>query len=135
MPMTPTGNTQNSAVPNRAPISALATMSPMSTKPPIAVRMPRVMASSRFMYSPVSLDEGAQPLLDRLQRSGVRAAVHQILVKPLRVVQQRHKRVAPAGGGVVRGHLPDHRRTRLADQLVCVVRHRRLIRPQQAVVG
>ncbi len=41
MPTTPTGTTHASVMRKRAPVSALATRSPMSTKPPIAVRMPR----------------------------------------------------------------------------------------------
>src|SRR6266545_6232825 len=48
MPMMPTTSTHVWATPNRDPDSEVDTMSPMSTKPPIAVRMPSVTASRRF---------------------------------------------------------------------------------------
>ena len=44
IPSTPSATTQPSDSPNRAPAWALVTMSPMSTKPPIAVRMPSARA-------------------------------------------------------------------------------------------
>src|SRR5436190_13771105 len=49
IPTTPTTTTHAKDIPNRAPTTALVTRSPMSTKPPIAVRMPRATASSRFI--------------------------------------------------------------------------------------
>src|SRR5215207_3020986 len=42
MPATPTTTTHARFIRNRAPLWALATRSPMSTNPPMAVRMPRV---------------------------------------------------------------------------------------------
>ncbi|HEY7274250.1 MAG TPA: hypothetical protein VH502_16075 [Actinoplanes sp.] len=49
IPMMPTTSTQVCASPKRDPASDVDTMSPMSTKPPIAVRMPSVTASRRFI--------------------------------------------------------------------------------------
>src|SRR4051794_40513016 len=62
MPSTPTGTTHASFRPKRAPTAALATRSPMSTNPPIAVRIPRVMARIFFTGAPsrVVLEERAQ---------------------------------------------------------------------------
>src|SRR4051812_40876553 len=48
MPSTPTGTTHASFSPKREPVSAFATRSPMSTKPPMAVRMPRPRATVFF---------------------------------------------------------------------------------------
>ena len=51
MPSTPTITTSPSDQPNRAPTWALVTRSPMSTKPPMAVRMPRATLKSFFTGS------------------------------------------------------------------------------------
>src|SRR4051794_2803398 len=51
MPTTPTMTTQPRERPNRAPTCALVTRSPMSTKPPIAVRMPRATSKTFFTAS------------------------------------------------------------------------------------
>ena len=51
-------------MPNRAPVVAAATMSPMSTKPPIAVRIPSVTPKSFFTRSIVMLDERCEGLRD-----------------------------------------------------------------------
>src|SRR6266571_5413989 len=52
MPITPTTSTQASARPNRAPVAVAATRSPMSTKPPTAVRMPSATSRSFFTRAP-----------------------------------------------------------------------------------
>ena len=52
MPITPTTTTIPSDSPKRAPTWALVTMSPMSTKPPMAVRMPSATAKNLFTGSP-----------------------------------------------------------------------------------
>src|SRR5437868_6429618 len=67
MPTTPIGTTHASSSPNRAPTAALATRSPMSTKPPIAVRIPRVRARTFF----TSLASSAVRRQERLQHVDV----------------------------------------------------------------
>ena len=52
MPTTPTSTTHARFSPNLAPAAALATRSPMSTKPPIAVRTPRKIDSTFFTGAP-----------------------------------------------------------------------------------
>ena len=51
IPVTPTITTQTSEYPNFAPACALNTRSPMSTKPPIADRIPSVICRRRFTTS------------------------------------------------------------------------------------
>src|SRR4051812_16949819 len=53
IPMMPTIVTQPRDRPKRAPTWALVTRSPMSTKPPMAVRIPRAMAKICFTGSPL----------------------------------------------------------------------------------
>jgi hypothetical protein len=49
IPMTPTTTAQPSESPNRDPTTALVTKSPMSRKPPIAVRMPSARPNTFFI--------------------------------------------------------------------------------------
>src|SRR5215207_7639232 len=73
MPTTPTTTTQASRMPNRAPVSAFATRSPMSTNPPNAVRMPRKTSKNFFTPgSPVPRREAVEPSGDRLEWRGDR---------------------------------------------------------------
>src|SRR6185369_5241260 len=84
IPITPTTTIHASRIPNRAPVSVFATRSPMSTKPPNAVRIPRKISKTRFtgsVPSSVSRREPVEAVGDRAQRSrdlaqpgGVRAA-------------------------------------------------------------
>src|SRR5215216_6422407 len=73
MPTTPTTTTHASCMPNRAPASAFATRSPMSTNPLNGVRMPR-MTSKNFLTlgSPVPRREAVEPSGDRLDWCGDR---------------------------------------------------------------
>ena len=52
MPTIPTRTTHARFMPKRAPTEALATRSPMSTNPPMAVRMPRKIGRNFFTGSP-----------------------------------------------------------------------------------
>src|SRR5215218_4903976 len=69
MPTTPTTTTQASRMPNRAPVSAFATRSPMSTNPPNAVRTPRKTSKMRFI-SAVPLREALEPVGEIVERRG-----------------------------------------------------------------
>jgi hypothetical protein len=65
MPSTPTGTTQSSASPKRDPTTELVTRSPISRKPPIAVRMPSATAKMFFISgSPVPACRRRQPGAD-----------------------------------------------------------------------
>src|SRR3954451_4265371 len=63
MPTMPTTTTHAKPHPKRAPVSALATRSPMSTKPPMAVSTPKKIWKTFFTArSPEILAELLQPL-------------------------------------------------------------------------
>src|SRR4051812_45214566 len=70
--MTPTTTTHARLSSNRAPVSELATRSPISTKPPMAVRTPRKIDSTFFTVfrSLVVVREGAQLHPIGLERLG-----------------------------------------------------------------
>src|SRR4051812_23793117 len=73
MPTTPTGTTQARFMRNRAPVAALATRSPMSTKPPIAVRIPSVISKTFFTPSSLVLcGERSESVPIGLERRGDR---------------------------------------------------------------
>src|SRR4051812_21362022 len=67
IPITPTTTIHASRIPNRAPVSALATRSPMSTNPPNAVSTPRKTSKMRFI-SAVPLGEALEPFGEVTQR-------------------------------------------------------------------
>src|SRR5215210_6283063 len=69
IPITPTTTIHASRIPNLAPVSALATRSPMSTNPPNAVRTPRKTSKMRFI-SAVPLREALEPVGQVAQRRG-----------------------------------------------------------------
>src|SRR3954454_5861417 len=78
MPTTPTMTTHPRDRPNRAPTWALVTRSPMSTKPPIAVRMPSATSKTFFTASPLGLGWVLEVVLELLERvSGLRQPVGQ----------------------------------------------------------
>src|SRR4051794_10221226 len=71
MPATPTTTTHARFSSKRAPTAALATRSPMSTKPPMAVSTPRKMASTFFTTrSLVGVQERLELALIVVQRLG-----------------------------------------------------------------
>src|SRR3954462_15966126 len=70
IPITPTTTTQARSQPKRAPTSALATRSPMSTNPPMAVRTPSVTCR----YSRTS---AAQRRREAIQETGHPAQVRE----------------------------------------------------------
>jgi hypothetical protein len=81
MPTTPTTTTQARERPKRDPTTAFVTRSPMSTNPPMAVRMPRVAANRRFTRS----------LLGRQQREAVRDVVEAGSGPPRYVASRAHE--------------------------------------------
>src|SRR3954451_16415617 len=91
MPMIPPITTQPSERPKRAPTCALVTRSPMSTKPPIAVRIPSATAKTFFTRSPRSLLRRVLEGVLELQESGpgVGQAVGQRGVPVLPLVDHR----------------------------------------------
>src|SRR5262245_36984453 len=110
MPMTPTTTTHARPMRKRAPVAALATMSPMSTKPPIAVRIPSVMATSRFMPpSPVLGDERAEAVGVGRERFGDACERAEL------AAADRHPHVADVRAGVV------EQRVELLEQAVALL--------------
>jgi hypothetical protein len=71
IPITPTTTAQPSESPKREPTTALVTRSPISTKPPIAVRMPRATPKSSSLAAPQLAENGIHLLTGRFQVRGV----------------------------------------------------------------
>jgi hypothetical protein len=71
MPITPTATAQPSESPKREPTTALVTRSQISTKPPIAVRMPRGLRKSFSLAATQLAENGVHLLTGRFQVRGV----------------------------------------------------------------